>query len=51
MLDIIANSLLIAARMEQGYSPASPELAERKARDRYFWQGRRWRAPYRDDRI
>ncbi|MGB3280247.1 MAG: hypothetical protein WBA92_13730 [Pseudorhodobacter sp.] len=45
MLGISAQSLMIAARAENKvYMRDAKHLDEKHRKDRYFWQGRKWRA-------
>ena len=44
MLGILAQSLMIAARAENHVWVRDVRLQDEKRRkDRYFWQGRKWR--------
>lgn len=42
MLDILAQSMMIATRTEIMVRDAARD--DKQRRDRWFWQGRRWRA-------
>ncbi len=44
MLGILADSLMVAARTDRVWMRDARVDEEKKRRDRYFWQGRRWRA-------
>jgi hypothetical protein len=43
MLGILAQSLMIATRTEDRMWMRDAEYRNKLRRDRYFWQGRKWR--------
>jgi hypothetical protein len=49
MLSILADSLMIATRTNKTWVRDVRPIEDKARRDRYFWQGRRWRQVNLDD--
>jgi hypothetical protein len=49
MLSILADSLMIATRTNKSWVREVRPPEDKARRDRYFWQGRRWRQVNLDD--